>query len=392
MRFRRGVRLFGSAALSLFLLSGASACSSQQQDEEGLEIDQEGGDDEFAEENGQEEGEFNNEEMSEGDQFANQYDEGGEEGGEFQQGFEGQENTADASFNGNNATESDLQEIMQEMNGQQVAGGDLGGEMGAEPLAPTLEPEAPMSAPAPAPMNAATAAAPAAPMPAAGAMALPFQPGGSPAAPGLPEMNSKMAYIVQHGDTLGKISAKIYGNSNRWRELASLSGITNPSRIYPGDLVYYTLDESALAFATAYEQVPRQEEIVQPGDTLASIAHRVYGDSQAWRAIWRQNDTIDNPDRIPPGATVFYLQRGALSAELKKVRAQMAQLAAITKTEQVVVQVSDVQKTSNQASANNFEDAASIDSTGFKLAGGQSMQLGYSIENVLNPAASVAIN
>ncbi len=126
-----------------------------------------------------------------------------------------------------------------------------------------------------------------------------------------------MAYVVEHGDTLAKISGKIYGTPGRWNELAKLSGLANPSRIYPGDLVYYTLDESAVAFATAYEQVQRQEEQVKPGDTLATIAQRVYGDYKSWRSLWRQNDRIDNPDIIPPGTSVFYIQKGSLTAAVK---------------------------------------------------------------------------
>jgi nucleoid-associated protein YgaU len=41
---------------------------------------------------------------------------------------------------------------------------------------------------------------------------------------------------------------------------------------------------------------------VQPGDSLSSIAHRLYGDGSDWLVIYSANrDLIRNPDRIVPG-------------------------------------------------------------------------------------------
>ena len=136
-----------------------------------------------------------------------------------------------------------------------------------------------------------------------------------------------MPYIVQRGDTLAKISTKVYGSKDKWKDISSLSGLANPSRIYPGDIVYYTLDAQSQAFAQAYESVQRGSTQVQQGDTLATIAKRVLGSSNAWKAIWRQNDTINNPDKLDPGMTVYYIQSGALSAAVKDVRAKMNSVA-----------------------------------------------------------------
>ncbi len=160
--------------------------------------------------------------------------------------------------------------------------------------------------------GAATAAAPAEAAPAAPAEA---------AAPGLPQMNSKMAYVVEAGDTLGKIATKIYGDQKRWRDIANLSGMSNPNHIYPGDVVYYTLEDSSRNFASAYESIKRAKEIVREGDTLAAISKRVYGTSKAWRHIWRQNDNIDNPDQLTAGMPVYYVEKGAFSVALNKVKA-----------------------------------------------------------------------
>lgn len=352
-------RLIGVSAL--FFGLGLYGCSSQQQEEEeGLEVsgqeNEENVDAEGNAENGEVEG--NEESNDEGEQFSN----------------ENGEDTADAG----DATENDLQEIIQEMNGQQMAdtgetemgdataleqdasmAGNAG--MGANAMASTPTDLAPMNAATAAPMNAATAA-PAAPATASNPP--PFQPGGSPAGQGLPEIGSKMAYIVEAGDTLGKISAKIYGTPGRWNELASLSGIANPSRIYPGDLVYYTLDESAVSFASAYESIQKTTENVQQGDTLATIAQRIYGSSKAWRSLWRHNDKIDNPDVLTV-STIYYVPKGASTAAVNKIKSNIAKVSkgSVEKSKEVVKSVAKATKSVN-ASVNSIGLSAAVSFNG----------------------------
>lgn len=41
-------------------------------------------------------------------------------------------------------------------------------------------------------------------------------------------------YIVQPGDSLGKISGKIFGSAARWKEIAELNGINNPRALKVG--------------------------------------------------------------------------------------------------------------------------------------------------------------
>jgi len=301
MRFRVR-RLLGVSALYLLFGLHLPGCSSQQQSEEELEVTEQG-------QEGSEEGE--NAQGEEGEQ-TNQGEEGEEGQQENMENSEG-ENSAEEG----NATENDLQEIIQEMNGQQTA------DTGEGETAP-LQPD-------PAAMAANTGAA-TTPPPASepSATPMPFQPGGSPAAPGLPEVGSKMGYIVEAGDTLGKISQKIYGTTGRWNELATLSGMANPSRIYPGDLVYYTLDESAVAFATAYESVQRGTESVKPGDTLATIAQRIYGSSKAWRSLWRHNDNIDNPDILTAGTAVYFVPKGSATAAVNTIKTNIAKVSKAT--------------------------------------------------------------
>lgn len=137
---------------------------------------------------------------------------------------------------------------------------------------------------------------------------------GMAAAPGLPELGSKMSYVVASGDTLGSIAMKIYGDREKWREIAEFTGMANPNWIYPGDVIYYQLTDQSMAFASAYESVVRAEVVVQPGDTLSTISANVLGSSQAWKMIWRQNDNIDNPDSLVVGQTIYYVNSGMLAA------------------------------------------------------------------------------
>jgi len=205
---------------------------------------------------------------------------------------------------GGNSTEGDLQSIISEMNGANPAA--TGGNAAA-------------SAPANAEAAVADAGAPAAEAaaPASQAAAAPATPA-APSVVGLPEMGAKMAYVVQQGDTLSKIAARVYGDMKRWRELADLTGVANPSRIYPGDVIYYVLDDSSKSFAQTYESLRRGVTTVQAGETLATISKRIYGKHRNWKSIWRQNDVIDDPDNLTPGTTIYFVNQDQLSAALKK--------------------------------------------------------------------------
>jgi len=131
----------------------------------------------------------------------------------------------------------------------------------------------------------------------------------------LPEMGSKMAYYVMRGDTLGGISQKIYGSRGRWKSLQAENGLADANKIYPGDVIYYTLSEASKAFAEKYEKGDRQAYTVSKGDTLSGIAAKFYGTQGAWRILWKENPQVLNPDRIRVGMTLTY--RAANKVALK---------------------------------------------------------------------------
>ena len=114
-------------------------------------------------------------------------------------------------------------------------------------------------------------------------------------------------YVVQPGDTLGKIANVVYGNSNRWRELADENGISNPRRIFPVEVIRFSLDSRGQGFNDAYTALEPEVIMVQAGDTLSVIAERLFGRADYWKPIWHLNKAeIPDPNNITPGQVVKY--------------------------------------------------------------------------------------
>lgn len=258
---------------------GAMSCSDDQSQLEDAVQGQEEGQEEGQGQQGAQEGEQGYENGG-----ANAYDEGGY--GKAQGNYAAEAAPAAGE-------QAELQGIVDGMNSQQPVEGEQ--YVAAPPVLDAPMVEAPMP-PAPAVEQQAAV--------------------GMAAAPGLPELGSKMSYIIKRGDTLASVATKIYGNMEKWREIAEFTGMANPNMIYPGDVVYYQLTDQTMAFASAYETVKRSEVVVKPGDTLSTISSRVLGRSSDWKMIWRQNDTIDNPDRLNVGQTLYYVDPGSLMAAL----------------------------------------------------------------------------
>ncbi len=308
-------RIWCVALLYAFAHLFSVGCSSSKQEEDGdLEASEQGNQAEEGGEEGNEEGA--NEEGVEGEENTAQAnneeginEEGnGEEGddvanvGNEEQGAEGEMNSEQ--------TNRELEDIIASQNGNT---GNAAANVGN--AAPAVPEEAAVEE-APATETAEAAPAEAAPV--------------AKASPALPEMGSKMPYIVRSGETLAKIATKVYGKADKWNEMAELTSLRNANRVRPGDVVYYRLSEETLAFASAYEATPRVEMKIQTGDSLSGIAQRVYGSPLDWKSIWRQNDNIMNPDSLEVGQTISYLSPENLSAALKY--AKSLKLADLIKT------------------------------------------------------------
>lgn len=129
----------------------------------------------------------------------------------------------------------------------------------------------------------------------------------------VPEDGARMAYMIQVGDTLASISQKIFGSTSGWRQLAEDNNVSNPNLIYAGDVLFYPLNGQSRKFAESYETASRATVTVKAGDSLSSIASRVYGSEGAWRTLWKENPKIQNPDQLTVGMVLTYREGATVS-------------------------------------------------------------------------------
>ena len=239
-------RFFSVAFLAWIMAMGLPACSddqSQQQEDQVIQQGEEGEEGEEGEDGNYDEDGQDGQNAQNG-QDQQQYAENGQQDG----GMEGDNGYGDEGGQNQAAAQQDeLQDIIDGMNTQN--GGEGEGEAATEGQAyqegeqqpPVQEGESLNASQDPAMMAQAQAGTPVEQQMAAAGMA---------AAPGLPELGSKMSYIVQSGDTLANIAEKIYGDREKWREIAEFTGMANPNRIYPGDVIYYQLTDQTMAFSS----------------------------------------------------------------------------------------------------------------------------------------------
>jgi len=120
-----------------------------------------------------------------------------------------------------------------------------------------------------------------------------------------------LRYIVQPNDILRAVALRYYNDEMRWPEIYRAStGIAqpggvrldNPDRIYPGEELHIPLPAANLAV-----DGDRVAYIVQPGDTLQSIAARFLGDWRLYSAIAAATGgrVQADPGRIYPGMHVY---------------------------------------------------------------------------------------
>ncbi len=110
-------------------------------------------------------------------------------------------------------------------------------------------------------------------------------------------------HTVYPNETLMLIAFKIYGNYNKWKDLAAW----NQGRLGP--------NYSVKAGMKIQYQVPAQQFVWNPagnpylikrGDTLGTISRDTYGSMEFWRNIWDNNKPmIKDPNKIYAGFTLY---------------------------------------------------------------------------------------
>jgi nucleoid-associated protein YgaU len=79
-------------------------------------------------------------------------------------------------------------------------------------------------------------------------------------------------YLIQQGDTLAKISAKVYGTSAKWKKIYDNNQnlIRNPNKIYAGFYLYYTPDEGGAPIQEARNTYQQPAPMQAPVETQAA--------------------------------------------------------------------------------------------------------------------------
>ena len=106
-------------------------------------------------------------------------------------------------------------------------------------------------------------------------------------------------YKVVGGDSLSKISGKIYGSQEMWPILARVNGISNPNLIYVDSELKVPSKVEAGEIKAQMVQATYQ---IQEGDTLFIISQKMYGDGSKWALL----DKANNVGRLPNGNPLIF--------------------------------------------------------------------------------------
>lgn len=112
-----------------------------------------------------------------------------------------------------------------------------------------------------------------------------------------------ISYVVKQGDTLMEISFDKHGDYLRWREIYrdNRSKMSHWTKMQVGTLL--TINNVKYV----YIQKEGKPYFIKKGDTLKSIAQKLYGSPLMWKALWKNNpQLIRKPSKLYAGFTLYY--------------------------------------------------------------------------------------
>jgi nucleoid-associated protein YgaU len=115
-------------------------------------------------------------------------------------------------------------------------------------------------------------------------------------------------YTVQKNETLMLIAFKLYGDYEKWKELANYNrGILKGStQISQGMVLRYL--SPVEEFIWNPQGLPY---LIRTGDTLGKISNNVYNTMKKWKLLWENNrPLIKDPNKIYAGFTLYYIENG----------------------------------------------------------------------------------
>lgn len=117
------------------------------------------------------------------------------------------------------------------------------------------------------------------------------------------ETGGEATWTVSENETLMIIAFKIYGDYDRWRDIARLnrSALGGGHRVTNGMSLKY--NSPVQPFVWNPEGNPY---LIKIGDTLGTISSTTYGTKKFWKNIWQNNrPLIKDPNKIFAGFTLY---------------------------------------------------------------------------------------
>lgn len=116
-------------------------------------------------------------------------------------------------------------------------------------------------------------------------------------------------YFARPGDSLKKISQKIYG-ADQTAALKAGNPTYKSRDTRPGDKVYYNSPKRPAdgeRVLTYHEDngIAPESYVAKSGDNIRSVSSRLLGYGEAWKEVWASN-TVDSKGEIPEGTELRY--------------------------------------------------------------------------------------
>lgn len=126
---------------------------------------------------------------------------------------------------------------------------------------------------------------------------------GAGAGPAIEPIGGVQTYTVSKNETLMLIAFKIYGDYERWREIAQMNAdkLNGGTQLTEGMTLTYNAPAAEFIWNPAGNPY-----LIKSGDTLGTISQDVYATTQRWKNIWDNNrPLIKDPNKIFAGFTIY---------------------------------------------------------------------------------------
>ncbi len=127
-------------------------------------------------------------------------------------------------------------------------------------------------------------------------------------------------YFARPGDSLSKISQKIYGDESRVKELKK-GNPTLANDVKPGSKVYYNSPnrpDDSTKVITFFEDngIPPKTYIAKKGDNIRSVSKELLGYKNAWQEVWASN-AVESKAELDEGTELKYWSEEPMAAVAK---------------------------------------------------------------------------